>query len=281
MTKPVNPHAVHLFSPLALINSLYLNRQLILQMIKREVMGRYKGSMIGFTWSFFTPILMLIVYTVVFSKIFKMRWGDSAVDNQQLQFAIVLFVGMIVLTFFTEILNRSPSLIISNANYVKKVVFPLEVLPAVIVGSALFHALISSFVLVLVFIMINHFLYWTVIFLPLVLFPLIIFCLGVAWLFSAMGVFVRDTGQAVSILSTLFMFISPVFYPISAVPPELRVLILANPLTFILEELRAVLIFGQMPNWLGLTVYLCFAILFAWIGYVVFQKTRKGFADVI
>lgn len=277
----VNPHAAHAISPLALSKCLWRNRQLIVQMTKREVMGRYKGSAIGLAWSFFNPVFMLVVYTFVFSDIFKSRWGGIGGDESKTQFAVVLFVGMIVLSLFSEVVNRAPTLIFSNVNYVKKVVFPLEILPVVVMGAALFHNLISLCVLLAAFLIFNGYLQWTVIFTPLVLFPLIILTTGLAWMLAAIGVYLRDVGQTIGIITTILMFLSPVFYPVTAVPERFRAYIMANPLTFIIEQTREVLIWGHLPNWAGLGIYTLAATIIDWAGYALFQKTRKGFADVL
>jgi lipopolysaccharide transport system permease protein len=250
-------------------------------MTKREVVGRYKGSAMGLAWSFFNPVFMLVVYTFVFSEIFKSRWSGVGAYDSKTQFAVVLFVGMIVLSLFSEVLNRAPSLILNNANYVKKVVFPIEILPVVAIGAALFHSLISLAVLLVAFILFNGFLYWTIVFIPFVLLPLILVALGIAWVLAATGVFLRDIGQAIGAFTTVLMFISPVFYPVMAVPERFRPFIMANPLTFIIEQSREVLIFGHLPNWLGLGVYTLVATAIAWVGYALFQKARKAFADVL
>lgn len=277
----INPHAAHPTSLAALGKSLWRNRQLIVQMTKREVIGRYKGSAMGLAWSFFNPVFMLAVYTFVFSEIFKSRWGGIGGDDSKTQFAVVLFVGMIVLSLFSEVLNRAPSLILSNVNYVKKVVFPLEILPVIAMGATLFHSLISLGVLLAAFALFNGYLHWTAIFTPLVLLPLVILTLGLAWMLASLGVFLRDVGQTIGILTTVLMFLSPVFYPVTAVPERFRPFIMANPLTFIIEQARAVLIWGQLPNWSGLGIYTLAAAAIAWAGYAWFQKTRKGFADVL
>jgi len=284
MTLPlvaINPHAPHPTSLLALSKGLWHNRQLIVQMTKREVIGRYKGSAIGLAWSFFNPVLMLIVYTFVFSEIFKSRWGGIGGDESKTQFAVLLFVGMIVLNLFSEVVNRAPLLILSNVNYVKKVVFPLEILPVIAMGSALFHSLISLCVLLAAFALFNSYLPWTVIFTPLAFLPLIILTTGLAWMLAAMGVYLRDVGQTIGIITTILMFLSPVFYPVTAVPERFRAYIMANPLTFIIEQTREVLIWGHLPNWAGLGIYTLAATIIAWAGYALFQKTRKGFADVL
>ena len=195
----MNPHAAQPTSLLALGRSLIQHRQLIMQMIQREVVGRYKGSVMGLGWSFFNPILMLTVYTFVFSVVFKARWGLDP-NESKTQFAVVLFVGMIVHGLFAEVLNRAPSLILSNVNYVKRVVFPLEILPVITMGAALFHTLISLLVLLSAFVIFNGYLHWTVIFIPLVLLPFIILTLGIAWMLASLGVFVRDIGQTIGIV---------------------------------------------------------------------------------
>ena len=276
----IDPHAAQPTSLVALIESLWRNRHLIVQMTRREVVGRYKGSALGLAWSFLTPILMLAVYTFVFSVVFKARWGTDG-DESKTQFALVLFVGMIVHGLFAEVLNRAPGLILSNVNYVKKVVFPLDVLPVIAMGAALFHASISLAVLLIAFALFNGYLHWTIIFVPVVLLPLVILTLGVAWIFASLGVFLRDVGQTVGIITTMMLFLAPIFYPITALPEEIRPWIMANPLTFIIEEARGVVILGRMPEWTGLGIYTLAATAVAWAGFAWFQKTRKGFADVL
>jgi lipopolysaccharide transport system permease protein len=276
----LNPHATQPTSVAALAGSLWRHRQLIAQMTRREVAGRYKGSVLGLAWSFFNPVFMLAVYTFVFSVVFQARWGVD-VNEGKTQFAIVLFVGMIVHGLLAEVLNRAPGLILANTNYVKKVVFPLEILPVVSMGAALFHSLISLVVLLAACVMFNGYLHWTAILTPLVLLPLIVLTLGLAWMLASLGVFLRDVGQTITIITTVMLFLAPVFYPVSAVPETVRVFIMANPLTFIIEQAREVLIWGRLPNWLGLGIYTMAAMIVAWAGFSWFQKTRKGFADVL
>ena len=275
-----NPHATQRTSLVALGKSLWRNRQLIVQMTKREVVGRYKGSVMGLAWSFFNPVFMLVVYTFVFSGIFKSRWGVGG-EESKTQFAVVLFVGMIVHGLFADVLIRAPGLILSNVNYVKKVVFPLEILPVIAMGATLFHSLISLGVLLTTFALFNGYLHWTAIFTPLVLLPLVILTLGLAWMLASLGVFLRDVGQTIGIITTVMLFLSPVFYPMTALPEEFRPWLMANPLTFIIEQAREVLIWGHLPNWTGLGGYTLVAAAIAWAGYAWFQKTRKGFADVL
>ena len=276
-----NPHSAQPTSLIRLGQSLWRNRQLILQMTRREVVGRYKGSTMGLAWSFLNPVFMLVVYTFVFSEIFKSRWGEAGGDESKTQFAVLLFVGMIVFSLFSEVLNRAPVLILSNVNYVKKVVFPLEILPVISLGAALFHSLVSVGVLLVAFVVFNGYLHWTVIYTPLVLLPLVFLALGLSWTLASLGVFLRDVGQTIGIMTSVLMFVSPVFYPVSAVPERFRPFIMANPLTFIIEQAREVLIWGRAPDWAGLGTYTLAAIAVAWAGYAWFQKTRKGFADVL
>ena len=275
----MNPHQAPSASIKELFASFWRNRQLIIQLIKRDVLGRYRGSVMGLAWSFFNPLLMLTVYTFVFSVVFKTRWGGGGEDK--VNFAIILFVGLIVYGLFAECINRAPSLIVSNVNYVKKVVFPLEILPSVAIGSALFHAGISLTVLLATQLLINQRLPWTVLIFPLVLLPLVLTILGFAWLLSSLGVFVRDIAQTTSIITTVLMFISPLFYPVSALPPKYQLWLHLNPLTLIIEEGRNVLIFGNPPNWLAWGLALAASLLIAAGGFWWFQKTRKGFADVL
>lgn len=275
-----NPHANHPTSLAALARSLWQHRDLIMQMTRREVIGRYRGSIMGLAWSFFNPILMLVVYTFVFSVVFKARWG-TGVDESQTGFAIALFVGMIVYGLFAEIVNRAPLLILSNVNYVKKVIFPLEILPVISMGAALFHALISVAVLIIAILLINGSLAWTALFFPLVILPLLIATLGIAWFLASLGVFVRDVGQTIGIITTVVMFVSPVFYPVSALPEKFQIWLMLNPLTFVIEQSRAVMIFGKLPDWTGLGIYAAASLFMAWAGFWWFQKTRKGFADVL
>lgn len=277
----MNPYAMQSLSLKALARSLWSNRQLIRQMTVREVVGRYKGSVMGLFWSFLNPVFMLMVYTFVFSVVFKARWGVGGVEETKTQFAMVLFVGMIVHGLFAEVLNRAPVLILANVNYVKKVVFPLEILPIVNTGAALFHSLVSLAVLLLAFVVFNGYLHWTAIFIPFVLLPLIILVLGLAWMLASLGVFLRDVGQTIGIITTVMMFLSPVFFPVTALPEEYRPIIMANPLTFIIEQSREVLIWGRLPDWSSLGIYTSVATVIAWAGYIWFQKTRKGFADVL
>jgi len=267
-------------SPTAALGSLLRHRQLIWQLTKRDVMGRYRGSMLGLFWSLVNPLLMLAVYTFVFGFVFRAKWGIAEPETK-LDFAIILFVGLIVYNIFSECMNRSPGAILSQPNFVKKVVFPLDVLAYVILGSALFHGLISLAILLVVLLVAHGLPPWTFALLPFILLPLIFFCLGISWFLLSLGVFVRDVGQVVGIITTALLFLSPLFFPSSALPENVRVLIQLNPLTFPIEQARQVVIWGHMPDWTGLALYGagCFVVML--LGFAWFQRTRNGFADVI
>jgi len=271
---------MQLFSatPVALVQSLISNRSLIYQMSKREVIGRYKGSMLGMLWSFFNPVMLLIVYTFVFSVIFGSRWGEGV---SKIEFAAILFAGLIVYGVFSESMNRAPTLILNNVNYVKKVVFPLEILPWVGIGASLFHAGINLLVLLVFYLVVHGSLSWTVILLPLILFPFSLFVMGFSWLLASLGTFVRDIRQIIGVVVTAMMFLSPIFYPASAFPEAYKPFFYLNPMTFIIEQSRAVLLWGNLPDWHGLLIYSLVSMLVAWGGFAWFQKTRRGFADVL
>lgn len=267
-------------TPHEMVFSLWRNRSLIASLVKREVVGRYRGSIMGLAWSFFNPLLMLIIYTFVFAGVFKARWGGVGVEETKTSFAIVLFVGMIVHGLFAECVNRAPGLILANVNYVKKVMFPLETLPWVAFGSALFHTGISFIVLLLAQLFLNHNLPWTVVFFPFLLIPLMFATMGFAWFLAALGVYVRDIGHITGMFTTVLMFLSPVFYPMSAFG-SYQAILKYNPLAFLIEEGRNTMIFGHTPDvgrWLITSIL---GLLIAWLGFIWFQKTRKGFADVL
>lgn len=266
-------------SPKELVASLWRNRGLVRALIHREVVGRYRGSVMGILWSFFNPLLMLLVYTFVFSVIFKARWSTGS--DSKTEFALVLFAGLIVFNLFAECFTRAPSLVLSNVNYVKKVVFPLEVLPWVALGSALFHASVSLVVWLLAYLVLFGVPHATVLLLPLVLLPLALLTVGLTWALASLGVYLRDVSQFVGSLTTVLMFLSPIFFPVSALPEKFRQLLLLNPLTPAIEQVREVLYWGKVPSMGMLLLYFFGAALVAWLGFAWFQKTRKGFADVL
>ncbi|WP_434715338.1 ABC transporter permease [Paraburkholderia sp. A3RO-2L] len=266
-------------APSAMIGAFRNNRALINAMVRREVVGRYRGSVMGIMWSFFNPLLMLAIYTFVFSEVFKARWHEG--PSSKAEFALLLFAGLIVFNFFAECVNRAPSLILTNQNYVKKVIFPLEILPLVSLGSALFHAGVSMGVWMLAYVVLYGAPHLTALFLPVIVLPLLLLTAGLSWALASLGVYLRDVSQFVGIATSILMFLSPIFYPITSLPPRYQALMMFNPLSSMVEQVRAVLFWGQYPDVHYLVLCYLGSILIAWLGFAWFQKTRKGFADVI
>lgn len=266
-------------SPQEAVSSFWRNRGLIAALVKREVIGRYRGSVIGILWSFLQPVFMLAIYTFVFSVVFKARW--SVQSDSKAEFALVLFAGLLVYNLFAECVTKAPSLIVSNVNYVKKVIFPLEILPWVVVGSALFHAVIGLLVWLLAYGILIGWPQPTALLTLFVLVPLVLFIVGLVWILASLGVYLRDVAQFIGVIATTLLFLSPVFYPATALPEEYRYILFLNPLTPAIEQIRNVLFWGyglDMP-----LLFVCFvaALVIAWLGFAWFQKTRKGFADVL
>lgn len=255
------------------------NRQLIKRLIERDIHTRYKSTFLGLFWIVITPLLMLSIYAFVFSSVLKARWPHSS--ESEFEFAIILFCGLIVYNLFSELLVKAPSLVVSNANYVKKVIFPIEILPIVALGSALFQTIINLVILMCFCLLHYGEIHITVLLTPVVLIPFAILLMGLSLFFAALGVFLRDIGQLVGIIVTGLMFLSPIFYPLSALPEAVRPYLYLNPVTFIIEQMREVIIWGHMPDWSGLFLYTLISLFIAMGGYLFFIKTRKGFADVL
>jgi lipopolysaccharide transport system permease protein len=266
--------------PLGLARTLWRHHHLIQQFTRRDVEGRYRGSFLGLLWSFVNPLILLGVYTLVFGVIFRGRWGQF--PNESLgYFALAVFSGLIVTNAFGECANRAAGLIVSVPNYVKKVVFPLEVLPVSVLGAALFHALVSLAVLVIANLVLTRTVHITLLLLPVVLAPLVFLSLGTAWFLASLGVFIRDIHYAVILCTQLLPFVTPVFYPIAAVPEPFRTLIALNPLTPVVESLRAIVLWGLLPNFRDVALALVVSGLLMLWGYAWFMKTKKAFADVL
>lgn len=266
-------------TPVEMVASLWRSRSLIHASVKREVLGRYRGSALGLLWSFFNPVFMLTVYTFVFSEVFKARWSTGSGSNTE--FALVLFAGLMMFNLFAECINRAPGLILSNANYVKKVVFPLEILPAITLLSALFHGLINLSVWFLAYLVFFGLPHATAVYLPFIVPPYVLFILGLSWTLASLGVYLRDVSQFIGVFTTVLMFLSPIFYPVTALPENYRHLLYLNPLTPVIEQTRGVLFWGQAPDFVMLCIYWLASSITAWLGFAWFQKTRKGFADVL
>lgn len=266
----------------SLFHSLTQNYSLIVSMTRREIDSRYRGSLFGLTWSFLNPILLLLVYTFVFSIVFNARWGSSRFgDEQSVSVAVMIFTGMVVHGFFSDCFVRSPLLITSHANFVKRVVFPLEILPWVALGAGVFHTLVSLLVLFAGQLIIAGYIPVTAFLVPVVLLPLALLIMGCTWLFAASGVYFRDLSQLSGFISTILLFLSPVFYPLSAIPERYHVFFYLNPLTYIIEVCRGLLIYSELPSLAGMALYTAVSLMIAWLGFAWFQKTRRGFPDVL
>jgi lipopolysaccharide transport system permease protein len=273
MSKP------NLSTPYALIFSLFNNRELLWELVKRDFFGRYKGSMLGVAWSLFNPLLMLTIYTIVFSVAFKAKWG--ATEDSKLTFAIMLFSGMIVHNLFAECLNRSPSLIINHSNYVKKVVFPLEILSCTALLSAVFHFIVSFCVLLLFCFVAGLTVHIGVVFIPFILLPLFLMTLGLSWIFASLGVYLRDLSQIMGVITTVSLFLAPVFYPIEVLPPVYQSFLMWNPISLPVIQLREMMFSDTPFQWFEWVFSLSASIFTCFIGYWWFQKSRPGFADVL
>jgi len=266
--------------PLNVLTSVIDQFYLVVQMVKRTVAGRYRGSILGMGWSLVYPLIMLGVYTFVFGVVFRSRWPSSE-DGGTAAFAVMLFAGLLIHQFFAECLSRAPGLIVGNVQYVKKVLFPLEVLPWVAVGAALFQSTMSITILLAFVLLLKGALPWTIVFIPFVILPIALLAVGLVWAVSALSVYIRDISQVIGVLTTMLLFLSPIFYPIQILPKAAQALIYFNPLTVIIIQFRRVALDGMPPNWLALLLYTCVAFVVAWLSLSWFQKVRTGFADVL
>lgn len=262
-----------------MFSSFWTNRSLIYQLLKREIQSRYKGSLLGILWSFVTPLMMLFIYTFVFEYIFKARWNIEG--DVEINFAMMLFTGLIVHGLLSEVLTRSPLLIVGKVNFVKKVVFPLEILPWVSLLSSTFNFLIG-FLLLLGFILIEmHSIPITALLYPLVVLPYFLLLLGLSWILAALGVYLRDIEHVMGTFATLLLFMSPIFFSSDRLPVWMNKIIYLNPISLIVEESREVLIMGNLPDFVSLGKYLLVAIIVAILGKGLFSKLQRGFADVL
>jgi len=253
---------------------------LIRQFVKREFHSRYRHSLLGVVWAFLTPLLMLGVYTLVFRFVFKLRWAGLGNDSD-LTFALRMYAGLAVFNFFAECVGRSPRLILDQPHLVKKVVFPLEILAWVNALAALVHLGVALLLLLAFGAWDAGGLRLTALALPLVWLPLLPLCVGLGWLLCAIGTYVRDVSQVVGLLMTLLMFVSPIFFPMEALPAALRPWMFLNPLAMTITQTRQVLLDGQWPNWPALALHLLVCCAIALAGAAFFRVTRKGFADAV
>lgn len=264
---------------LSVLGSLLRNRAVIAQLVQREIVGRYRGSFLGLLWSFLNPLLMLTIYTFVFGLVFKSRWRADTTDT--MEYAVVMFAGVMLHGLISECLMRAPGLIVGNANFVKKVIFPLDALAWVSVGAALFHMVIAMVIFVLAIVLWQGHVLLSVLLVPVLIMPFALLTVGLVWFVSALGVYLRDIGQLMGIVSSLLMFLAPVFYPLHAVPEAFASYLYLNPITFIVEQVRNAAIWGRPIDWAGWGIYCVVAYVVAWFGLMCFQRMRRGFADVL
>ena len=253
---------------------------LIGQFLRRDIAGRYKGTTLGPFLSLLVPILMLAIYTFVFGGILKSRFGYSPNEGVY-DFGLGLFCGLNLFNFLAEVVTRSPSLILQYPNYVKKVVFPLEIFPITTVGAALFHYLIANIPLVIGFVIVDHRLPFGFIWLFIISVPLVLIALGVSWILAALGVFVRDISALLPPALTIIMFGSAIFYPISAAPAVAQRILGLNPLALLVDTARQALFLNRPPGLFGFSMLALLGLFLAAAGYAFFLKAKPAFADVI
>ena len=268
-------------NPVSAILGIWCYRDLLNQLVRRNIEGRYRGTMIGVIWMVVTPLVMLAVYTFVFGVVFKARWTVGGLGDSKVAYSLLLFCGMTVFNIFSESVNGSVSIVTHNPNYVKKVVFPLELLPVSAVISACFFGLIWIAILFLGIVLFIHKLCLAAVCLPLIFIPLILFSCGIAWLVASLGVFIRDLAHVMAIVLLVLYFMTPIFYSLEMVPEHLRSLLLLNPLALIVQSVRQVLMYGQWPNWFALGLVTLLSMSVFQLGYFWFMKTKRGFADVL
>lgn len=260
------------------LRAIFEYRHLLKQLVIRDISGRYKGSIFGKAWAFFYPLMNLCLYGIVFGIILKPRWPNV---EDPIQFSLILFTGLLVFNFFSECITRSPSLIISNANYVKKVVFPIEILPLVSIGSALFHMLLGFLAWVIISFYFGAKFTLCILYFPLIIAPLILLTAGISWFLAAVGVFIRDINQVLSLMVQCFLYLGPILYPREVLPENIRWFMLLNPITIPVEQLHNLLNFGIHPDFLSLTEYGLFSVIICILGRIFFDLTKRDFADVI
>lgn len=254
---------------------------LFIQLTKREVESKYRGAGLGMFWTILTPLMMLGVYTFVFGTVFVSKWAVGGEPSSSFQFAVILFSGLIMFQVFADVVSRAPLLILQNSVLVKRVVFPLGLLVPVVLGAALFHAFISFLILLPFIWLLMGKVSLTVFYAPLIMAALSMMVLGIGWFLASLGTFVRDISQMIGAVTTALLFLSPIFFPLSALPEWIRPVIAFNPLSIPVEEMRNAVVFGQEPDFSRLGIYTAAACLVAAGGFAWFRSTRKAFADVL
>jgi lipopolysaccharide transport system permease protein len=251
---------------------------LIGSLARREIAVRYKGSVLGIVWAILTPIVTIATFTLIFAGIFGARFN---VSGSGWEFALYLFCGVLPWTAFSEAVQLSSQKIVSQANLVKRVVFPLEILPVAQTLASLANQLFGTIALLIAALIIQHTIHPTVLWLPILILPQLILTLGAAWLVASLGVFLRDIVQGIALLLMVWMYLTPIIYPESIVPERFRPYINANPFTPLIRSYRNIMLEGRAPDWRGLAYFTGFALIVFIFGYWWFARTRKNFADVI
>ena len=272
--------AKHRPHPFAFATDLWRYRELLWQFTQRNVELRHKGSHLGLVWSVLNPLLMLGLYVFVFGYIFGGKFGVLP-NETRMDYALGIFFGLTLFQFFAEVLGISPVTIVGNPNFVKKVVFPLEILPAANVGGALFHLLISLTLAVLGAVFFGQGIGWSILWLPVIITPLVLVALGTAWLFSALGVFFRDIGQAMQFLTMALMYASAVFFSAARIPPNIWVFLRFNPLLLAIELSRDAALWQRPLNLNHLAYLYAFGLVSCSVGYLIFRRMKPAFADVL
>jgi lipopolysaccharide transport system permease protein len=264
-----------------MLHNLLYHRYLIKELSKREITNRYKGSFLGLFLALLIPLAMFVVFAFVFGEIFRAKWPKTTLDSDMASFSINLFIGLSIFWFFSEIISRAPILFSSVPNYIKKVIFPLWILPFVSLFGSLFHLIIYFIIIIIALLLAGGSLHLSVISIPIIIvitFPLLI---GISFLLGSLGVYIKDINIITGVVINLLIFLSPVFYPLSNISKNLQWLFKLNPVTLIIEQCRIILIDGKWPQWTSLVYYFSASLLIFFLGYWVFKTTRKGFADVI
>lgn len=267
-------------NPIYMVRQLWGCRQLIIQLSKRQILQQDKGSYLGLLWSFVTPLAMLAVYTFVFSVIFQVRWQTIG-NNNRAEFALVLFAGLIAFNLFSESVLAAPKLVVSKPNYVRRVVFPLEVLSVSKVAAVWVQSLFSLVILLFSTLIILGKVSATIWLLPLAYLPLVLLSLGLSWFLASLGVFIRDIEPLLQIVMRMLFFLTPIFYPLTAVPEQLQLILRLNPLAAIVHYFRQVLLWGEQPHWTEWSVITVITAFSCQLGYIWFMRSKKAFADII
>lgn len=274
MLSPQNAHTA-VWQPLWLLPQ---RRDLVLSLAKQGLVARYKGSVLGLLWALVTPAVMIGIFTFIFAGIFGARFGAS---TTKWDYALYLFCGLLPWTMFQESIQQSSTTIVTHANLVKRVVFPLETLPVAQTLSALANQLFGTVALLLAIILIRHDIHLTVLWFPVVLISQLILTIGSAWLIASLGVFLRDMSQGIGLVLMVWMYLTPIIYPETIVPQNLRWVIELNPFTALVRSYRRILMDNAAPDWTGLGYFTLIAVGVFLFGYWWFARTRKNFADVI